>query len=278
MLLVCPSCRTRYVVPDTAISLDGRQVRCANCKHSWFQEGVIPAARPAPQLVAPPKSASVAAVPVEEVSFGHRQAPADSLEKPDYNSSDQPIPPSFERSDVAGLEHAEPVAAYTDSSSVSNSRFDEVSQQSHFAHEPPFRPRRNPAKIWTLAAVVFALTTASIGGALWYYGMPNIGVNLGVAGAEPDLKIILNENLELNEREDGTPFFIANGSIVNPTSRAQTVPEMLVTLKDAGGRPVYSWKMRAKVRSLAPGSKIDFSEARLDVPQAAAQISVGWVL
>jgi hypothetical protein len=92
------------------------------------------------------------------------------------------------------------------------------------------------------------------------------------------LQIVLNENLELNEREDGTPFFIASGSIVNPTSRAQRVPEMLVTLKDAGGRPVYSWKMRARVRTLAPGDKVDFSEARLDVPQAAAQITVGWVL
>ena len=35
MLLVCPSCNSRYVVPDAAIGADGRQVRCANCKHSW---------------------------------------------------------------------------------------------------------------------------------------------------------------------------------------------------------------------------------------------------
>jgi hypothetical protein len=36
--------------------------------------------------------------------------------------------------------------------------------------------------------------------------------------------------------------------------------------------------MKAKVRTLAPGAKVDFSEARLDVPQAASQISVGWVI
>ena len=53
---------------------------------------------------------------------------------------------------------------------------------------------------------------------------------------------------------------------------------MLVTLKDASGRPVYSWKMKTKVRTLAPGAKVGFSEARLDVPLAAKQISVGWVL
>ena len=41
MILVCPQCATRYIVPDSAIGATGRQVRCASCKHSWFQEGVL---------------------------------------------------------------------------------------------------------------------------------------------------------------------------------------------------------------------------------------------
>ncbi|MCA0978689.1 zinc-ribbon domain-containing protein [Qipengyuania flava] len=39
MIIACPACNTRYVVPDNAIGMDGRTVRCAKCKHSWFQEG-----------------------------------------------------------------------------------------------------------------------------------------------------------------------------------------------------------------------------------------------
>jgi hypothetical protein len=35
--------------------------------------------------------------------------------------------------------------------------------------------------------------------------------------------------------------------------------------------------MKAKASTLAPGAKVDFSEARLDVPLAAKDAVVGWV-
>src|SRR5438270_7543134 len=37
MILTCPNCGTQYVVKDDAIPPEGRQVRCAACKHSWHQ-------------------------------------------------------------------------------------------------------------------------------------------------------------------------------------------------------------------------------------------------
>ena len=38
MILTCPNCGTQYVVKDGAIPPQGRQVRCASCKHSWHQD------------------------------------------------------------------------------------------------------------------------------------------------------------------------------------------------------------------------------------------------
>jgi predicted Zn finger-like uncharacterized protein len=299
MHIVCPSCHTRYVVPDNAVGIAGRQVRCANCKHGWFQEGAIPPLAPAPSIAAPtenvaatpahiPPAPTATIAPLSQSPFQElpEGTPA-SLTSRVFSSDNSPTSiaqetdadkalPEFPGFEPERSVSPTPTAVYADPSVAPSILDDHAHAQSHFAHAPPFSQRRNPAKIWMFVAIVFALTVAAVGVAIYYYGGPNIG--LSDAAEEPSLTIVLNENLELNEREDGTPYFIASGSIVNPTGVKQSIPEMLVTLKDASGRPVYSWKMKTKVRTLAPGAKVGFSEARLDVPLAAKQISVGWVL
>jgi predicted Zn finger-like uncharacterized protein len=54
MILTCPACATRYSVDDAKFPAGGRQVRCAKCGHSWFQDGPAAQITPDEPAVAEP--------------------------------------------------------------------------------------------------------------------------------------------------------------------------------------------------------------------------------
>lgn len=64
MIIACPACGTRYAVPDAAIGSEGRTVRCAKCKHSWFQDPpILDLVSPAPMQTPDPPSLESRAMP-----------------------------------------------------------------------------------------------------------------------------------------------------------------------------------------------------------------------
>ncbi|MBN8816551.1 MAG: zinc-ribbon domain-containing protein [Sphingomonas sp.] len=224
MILECSQCHTRYLVPDTAVGPTGRTVRCANCRHSWFQQ---PAGAP----------------PVERDTSLAVSTPV-AIPKP------EPAPA------YAGADH----------------------DYDAFAHEPPFRPRRNPARRWTIAAITAGALMLIATLALVFGNLPNFATMLGIplGGGDTPLKFV---NLKKPDRRDlpnGSELFAIGGQIRNPTAQRQSVPDIRAELRDASDRLVYSWTIKPDQRTLAPGGTMNFDSAKLDVPSSSKTVKLSF--
>lgn len=237
MIITCPACKTRYLVPDTAIGATGRQVRCASCRHNWFEE-------PPSSYEAPPPGDVRASAPPEPAAGG--------------------VPPPIPAA-------PEPVRTYSDEPAA-HSGYD----PDPFAHEPPFRPRRNRTRMLTWAAICFAVVASAVTLALLSFGSGGIAARLGLTRSEGPLIIEVTRKPDRDRMPNGNERLIVSGRIVNPTNEPQPVPDIRAELRDAQGRTVYGWMVARPVQTLPPGAAANFDTAAVDFPRASQALNLSF--
>jgi predicted Zn finger-like uncharacterized protein len=271
MIITCPACNTRYVVPDKAIGVDGRTVRCAKCRHSWFQDGpaldLAEVAAPAADPVSPPAAPEPQPLieqPVPQPASPPAGEPEEAPEPPPpamggFGEDNVPPPP----------ETAVPIGG----------NYYDDDQASQFDYEPPFRPRRNPAKMWMIAATLFAVVALGAVAAAAWYGLPSWMpfAQPMFAEEQPGLKLDFPAKRQSQRQlPDQSWFFEVNGSVTNISQTSRSVPAILVVLRDSRGRVVYNAEIQPPKRVLAPGESVSINEALVPVPKSGVKADFGW--
>ncbi len=272
MIIACPACATRYVVPDSAIGVEGRTVRCAKCRHSWFQDSTpldlpdeAPALAPKPTAPPNPEPDATPEPEVAEPAVEEEVAAASELARPSID-----IRPEVQ-------EDEPPLASTIPSPPPVMESYE--NEHSHFDSEPPFRARRNPLKFWTAAAAVFAFIALGTIAAVSYWGLPEwVPVSRPTfAAQQPDLVLDFpGDKQDRRTLPNGTEFFGASGTVTNVGREAHALPPILIVLRDGRERIVYEWEVAPPQASLAPGESVTVNEAVTDVPRSAKFADIGW--
>ena len=169
--------------------------------------------------------------------------------------------------------------AYTDSADYAfdDDEYDE--DGSRFDYSPPFTRRRNSLKMWTIAAVIFALLASATAVAVNHYGLPDwLPIKQPTFGiGEEDLTLDFPKDQQRKETLDsGEEIFRVRGSIANTGQESVDVPSLLIVFRDERERNVGNWVVVPSKNELAPGESLNVTEAVSDIPLAAKAAEIGW--
>jgi predicted Zn finger-like uncharacterized protein len=295
MILTCPNCGTQYVVKDGAIPPQGRQVRCASCKHSWHQD-------PEPE----PQSSSAEAAPGEEETIAEatliepRTGPqaeerayeeavieGGEAEAPQQEEAISPPMPEEARerqaaelaeeqraqqlsSDIGGIGAAEMPAVAADWSEPPQPEAADDEFSPFPAADEVAPEGRNP-----LITVLIIVVAVAVLAALFYFlAPPDLKARLGLGtGTASQLALIVTHR-DRQQLESGNQLLTVTGRVINPTGKPLDVPPLQAQLRSKAGKVVYSWTIEPPARTLAAGASAPFNSAQVNVPPGADELTI----
>jgi predicted Zn finger-like uncharacterized protein len=282
MILTCPSCATQYVVKDGAIPPQGRQVRCASCKHSWHQD---------PE-------------PAEELHMGPEMQPAETAPQHETLAEATMIDPSTgpeaeERAyEEAAIEDAVAVGSDVEDSPVIEPAADDLSTAREpvtleaprdsrvYAETRPdddFSPfadrdtvetgRRSPL----LNILILLVIVAALAAAFWFFAPSEWKARLGLGDASTTpLELSNPPHIERSQLASGGELLTVAGRVINPTSQTHPVPPIFAQIRDHSGKIIYTWTIAPPTPVLAPGASASFNSAEVNVPSGGEDLTISF--
>ena len=250
MQIVCPACASEYEIPTDRVRPEGRQVRCAACRETWF---ISPDDVAAAQL-----AEAMAAMGDPSRNRSEDQAALDAWESALAEEGIAPDAPASAEAEP------EPKPAPAPARTA--------------------KKRGKPARKPRASLKAFAATAALGLGIVGLAALALVGRSTVVKAMPQSASLYASLGLAVNLRgidfadivafqstiEDGVAQLVVEGDLVGVSHHAAAVPPIEVELHDAQGQAIYRWTIPAPRATLEDRERARF-RASLSAPPAQSR-------
>lgn len=251
MLIACPHCQTQFQVAASAIG-DGRTVRCARCRESWFAEPPPVFAQAVP-FAAGAEASIVEAEPIA----AETEAPVEVMDSPPIA-----VEASAEIDAVAEIGPAQTVIA--------------EAPKPRLRRRIPIRQYRlpRPVAIGLVVAVATVVAVLSLRESIVRM-VPSLAGTYAAIGLPVNLRGLEFRDVKtIQEIQDGVPVLVIEGEVVNVARHPVEVPRVRIAVLGPSQQELYSWTTLLQRSILADNEKVAFRSRLASPPPNGKEVLV----
>ncbi len=287
MILTCPECKSRYVVSPSALMPRGRTVRCAKCRHSWFE------AKPEDDVEIVPPQTETETAPEEQTAENKSRSDENAQDKPDDGDDTQTNDQGNDKADEA--QDSAPADDFDFPINKPKKRQRPVPRGSNL---PALQNQKygSGKKGWIIL-IIFVATivgsflvfessikemwpaTSKLYRAIGLDETQPASQEPAEPAPEPELDPV-DDRLKVSglaprmEQSGGVSQLVIAGYVENITDEIQSIPPLKVILRDANGQDLREWSYTLNEETVAPDAQVQFETSLPNPPAEARDIIV----
>jgi predicted Zn finger-like uncharacterized protein len=272
MLIVCPNCATSYKVEGTHLGSEGRTVRCARCKVTWFAAAT--ASTHALALMMPAMAdAADDHITADDVMRSTDDTTAMTVVSPDpfphtdsIESDSPPLVPVAAGEDPPEDEPSDDIETVA------------AKRQAQLVTLPPPRPARRPRLAFYIPVLLAIIVAAMAGRTHLVRHFPQSASLFAAIGLPVNLRgLEFSDVIIANDTENNVPVMIVQGKIRNITTHKVAVPQIRFGVQSNTNVEIYAWTAPPEKTSLGSGETLSFRSQLASPPTEAKTVAVRFV-
>ncbi|MBY0530892.1 MAG: zinc-ribbon domain-containing protein [Xanthobacteraceae bacterium] len=259
MRIECPSCAAGFDVSPSALEPNGRTVRCASCKTTWFAAAPsLVLADGAIEQVPPP-------APTPTVSAEDRadhEALAATVKKDEV-----------EDAEIVAVEEAPPVSPAEEMIPPPPPA---PKRKTVSAFAPVRQKRRSVVPLGFVAALLFGVIAVGIMSRQSIVrAAPELASLYAAVGLPVNLRGLEFQNIRTRQEiQDGIAVLAIEGEVENVANRAVELPRVRLAVLGENGIEIYSWTALLPRSILYPHERVPFKSRLASPPAQGKEIMV----